>query len=288
MPPYTIKNHKIAEIPFTPARDFGGIIVPELVVLHDTAGRLDAGSSVRWLAGNPAKTSAHFVVERNGDVTQMVPINRRANHAGRSIYHGRDGVNGFSIGIEIVNPGWMEPVGGGQARAWWGEKFSDREYSIRAANTPHHRPGMWMDYTQAQISAVTDLLVSLFAQISTLRDIRAHWYVSPGRKVDVNPLFPLDAVRAQVLGHDDPADQDAQDRSDSVRCGQMVWVDAPGDSLNMRRWPSFNPNIITAIPHGTRVPILREGVFEARRWMLTSYAGREGWVLQSYVSEEPV
>ena len=34
-------RHKIVEAPFTPARQVGGEIVPTIVILHDTAGRID-------------------------------------------------------------------------------------------------------------------------------------------------------------------------------------------------------------------------------------------------------
>jgi N-acetylmuramoyl-L-alanine amidase len=53
-----------------------------------------------------------------------------------------------------------------------------------------------MPYAQAQMDALISLLETLFRDIKTLTDITTHWYVSPGRKVDTNPLFPLEDVRA--------------------------------------------------------------------------------------------
>ncbi|WP_236549851.1 N-acetylmuramoyl-L-alanine amidase [Profundibacterium mesophilum] len=86
-----LEHHHIASIPMTPARTIGGPIVPELVVVHDTAGRLEAGNSARYLAQNDAGVSVHFVVERGGEIVQQVPTNRRAGHAGRSHYQADTG-----------------------------------------------------------------------------------------------------------------------------------------------------------------------------------------------------
>jgi AmpD protein len=47
------------------------------------------------------KVSAHVLVARDGTLTQYVSFNRRAWHAGRSSYCGRDACNDFSIGIEL-------------------------------------------------------------------------------------------------------------------------------------------------------------------------------------------
>lgn len=45
--------------------------------------------------------SAHLFIRRTGEIIQFVPFNRRAWHAGRSIYQGRENCNDFSIGIEL-------------------------------------------------------------------------------------------------------------------------------------------------------------------------------------------
>jgi N-acetylmuramoyl-L-alanine amidase/AmpD protein len=53
---------------------------------------------------DPAKkVSAHFVVGKDGRVVQMVPIEKRAWHAGTSVLDGVSRVNDYSIGIEMVN-----------------------------------------------------------------------------------------------------------------------------------------------------------------------------------------
>lgn len=285
-----IKAHKVEGLTFQGAHYIGAEITPEIVVLHDTAGRLEKGNSAGYLASaNSGKASVHFVIERDGTIVQQVPTNRRANHAGKSSFHGREWCNGFSIGIEIVNPGRMSAVTGSRdskARAWWGQIFDEDEgYDLAWRQTEYHGEGMWMAYTEEQIDAVIALLEVLFRDISTLSDITTHWYVSPGRKIDTNPLFPLGPIRARILGRDDPADLAAEQWSVPAPIkDMMVQIEAGGDTLNMRRLPSFNPNVIAAIPDGAVVPVLRTGRFVNRDWLRVLYGGREGWIVSRYAA----
>ncbi|WP_349295255.1 N-acetylmuramoyl-L-alanine amidase (plasmid) [Thioclava sp. 'Guangxiensis'] len=280
-----IQNHILEGVTFQTAKWIGETITPTIVVLHDTASPLTKSNSANYLANNEAKVSVHFVVERDGTITQQVPTNKRANHAGKSTFNGRSGCNAFSIGIEIVNPGRMTAVDDSTAKGWWGAKFNRASYGIEEITTPQHGHGLWMGYAPDQISAVLDLLEALFRDVPSLTDITTHWYISPGRKVDVNPLFPLDELRAKVLGRDDPADLAAEAGSNpETDPTAYVEIDAGGDSLNMRRWPSFNPNVLASIPDGTAVPVLRRGVFDNRAWLQVRYAGQEGWVVARYTA----
>ena len=276
-----LKSHRIEGIPYLAARQIGGTIIPDIVVLHDTAGSLNPGNSRDYLATSAA-VSVHFVIERDGAVTQLVPTNRRAAHAGQSSFHGRADCNGFSIGIEIVNPGRLTRVAGGGAVSWFGQDYGYGEFKLADMETPQHGKGTWMAYTPEQIEAVIALLEALFAGIKTLKDITTHWYISPGRKVDTNPLFPLDSVRARILGRDDPALDAADAASTPASNGLRVWIDTPAATLNLRRWPSFNPNVLAAIPDGAIVPVNREGLFGGRRWLNVTYGGLTGWVVASY------
>ncbi len=72
------------------------------LVLHSTVEPTTEGTIGIFL--NPAKkVSAHFVVGRDGRVVQMVPVERRAWHAGISVLDGAPSVNDYSVGIEMVN-----------------------------------------------------------------------------------------------------------------------------------------------------------------------------------------
>ncbi len=72
------------------------------IVLHATVEPTTEGTIGIFL--NPARqVSAHFVAGRDGRVVQMVPIERRAWHAGNSLLENAPRVNDYSVGIEMVN-----------------------------------------------------------------------------------------------------------------------------------------------------------------------------------------
>lgn len=196
-----IKAHKLEGAPFRAAHAFGGEMRPELIVLHDTAGRLNPGSSVDWFVSDECPNSAHVVVERDGSITQMVAFNRKAWHAGASVFKGRQNCNAFAIGIEIVNPGLLDKDG----RAWFHKK-TERGFDtsdIKHVKTDAHGDGWWMSYTPQQIEAVTKLCRAL-CETYGISDITTHWFISPKRKIDPNPIFPLDEVRRAVLNKSEP------------------------------------------------------------------------------------
>ena len=271
-------------IPFNQAKWSGGVITPEVVVLHDTAGPLDAGSSRDYLRENDQKVSVHFVLERDGGIEQQVRVGHRANHAGRSNYHGRSGVNDFSVGIEIVNPGRMTRFSATEAQAWYGRRFDIEEHGIQEIETPQHGRGLWMPYTEVQLTSLRHLLRNLFESVPTLTDITTHWYISPGRKVDTNPLFPLEHMRSLIFGREDPLDAAEDDVAVDVPGEEFVQIEVPDDALNMRRWPSFNPNVMARIPDGAVVPVIRCGEFGGRAWLKVIYGGHEGWIVARYAA----
>ncbi len=273
---YGIRAHRLymdgRPVPYrpTPNRTPGFILHPEGILLHDTAGRLDGDSSVAWFCRREARASAHLVIYRDGRVVQLAPFDAKTWHVGRSSLYGRSGVNNFAIGIEIVNPGRLEPLGNGSYRAWFGEIYDARDYRIIERETPQHGFGGWMDYTPAQLRAVEEICVVLFARYG-LRWIWPHWKVSPGRKIDTNPLFPLRHLQSHLLGRQD----------DAQSSGVML------ANTNQRRWPSYADNVIQVIPRGSEVEVLRSGWYtndgERARWYLVSWRGREGWVHGSLI-----
>lgn len=196
-----IRNGRVAGVRFVPATSSGGPIKPTLIVLHDTAGRLDKGSSVAWFRSKECKTSAHFVVERDGEIVQMVPTDRKAFHAGASTWRGRQFCNSISIGIEIVNPGKLDANG----RAWFG-KATDAPIERQA--TLAHGDGWWLPYTPEQIAAVKRLCRAIVTVYPDCNEITTHWAISPGRKIDTCPLLPLDDIVAHALGEEDADEAD--------------------------------------------------------------------------------
>ena len=74
----------------------------DCIVLHATA-ESTLQSTIDTFESPASRVSAHFVVGKDGTVVMMVPLEKRAWHAGVSILGDRPNVNDFSVGIEIVN-----------------------------------------------------------------------------------------------------------------------------------------------------------------------------------------
>lgn len=75
---------------------------PDMVVIHYTA-MASADLSCARLCDPEAEVSAHYLIDLDGSVTQLVPEDRRAWHAGRGRWGDVTDVNSRSIGIELQN-----------------------------------------------------------------------------------------------------------------------------------------------------------------------------------------
>ncbi|MCP3103122.1 N-acetylmuramoyl-L-alanine amidase [Myxococcus sp. K15C18031901] len=77
----------------------------DTIVLHHTASN-DGKADLSWMRNPKSEVSAHYMVDRDGKIYQLVGDDKRAWHAGKSELHGvPTDVNARSIGIEIVNDG---------------------------------------------------------------------------------------------------------------------------------------------------------------------------------------
>jgi N-acetylmuramoyl-L-alanine amidase len=82
----------------------GGMDI-DTIVLHHTASSNGAGD-LAWMRNPKSEVSAHYMLDKDGTLYQLVGDEKRAWHAGTSELHGvPTDVNGRSIGIEIVNAG---------------------------------------------------------------------------------------------------------------------------------------------------------------------------------------
>jgi len=78
--------------------------VVDMLVLHYT-GMETAEAALDWLTRAEAKVSAHYLVDEEGRVAQLVAEADRAWHAGLGAWAGETDLNSCSIGIEVQNPG---------------------------------------------------------------------------------------------------------------------------------------------------------------------------------------
>ena len=77
----------------------------DMLVLHYTGMKDGPTALARMQDSNEPRVSAHYMVEEDGRVFQLVDESMRAWQAGRSWWRGDEDLNSRSIGIEIVNPG---------------------------------------------------------------------------------------------------------------------------------------------------------------------------------------
>ncbi len=184
-----------------PSRNMGGVCSPDFLVIHYTAGG-GAEESITWLCSPQSKASAHVVIGRDGAISQLVPFDRIAWHAGRSDWRGRSGLNGCSIGIELDNAGRLERRAGGW-KSWTGRPYPDDDV-MEACHRNESRSCGWHGYTEAQLASTMALSAALVEKYG-LTDVLGHDDISPGRKADPGPAFPMDSFRAQLLGRREDA-----------------------------------------------------------------------------------
>lgn len=245
----------------TPSPNRGGPIAPRVIIVHDTAGALNAEGSVAWLCNPKAEASAHFVISREGKVHQLISTNLKAWHAGVSQLHGVHNVNGFSIGIELVNPGPLTASGAQGARAGFGATFDRKHYGIEEHATVRqdtalgmretHKAGLWMPYPTAQLDALLALCLEL-KKAYGITEVRPHWYIAPGRKVDTSPLFPLRWLQAKMDGRKDSTAVDYNpnlplevnwDKLGEPKAGDIIQP-VPGEFVLVPSQASFRPGTI--------------------------------------------
>ena len=100
------------------------------------------------------EVSAHLFIRRDGELIQFVPLNKRAWHAGLSLFRGQENCNDFSIGIELEG------------------------YDT-------------CPYTPAQYQCLVETtrqIMAKYPEITTER-ITGHSDIAPGRKTDPGPAF---------------------------------------------------------------------------------------------------
>jgi N-acetylmuramoyl-L-alanine amidase len=142
-----------------------------MIVLHYT-GMKSGAEAIDWLANEEAKVSAHYVVSEDGQITHMVPEEKRAWHAGRSHWRGVSDINSASVGIEIVNPG--------------------HEFGYRP-------------FPDEQIAALIPLVADIKERHGIGRgNVVGHSDVAPSRKDDPGELFPWHALAKRRLALPSP------------------------------------------------------------------------------------
>lgn len=129
-----------------PPGEFGGAAIARLFT-----NTLDTAEHPYYAQLEGVKVSAHFLIRRDGGIVQFVPCNKRAWHAGASLWRGRSACNDFSLGVEMEGSDSVP--------------FSDQQY--------------------AALIRLTRRLQRAYP----IRDIVGHADIAPGRKTDPGPCF---------------------------------------------------------------------------------------------------
>lgn len=196
-----VVKHRLTTARWAPTKHIGHVIEPTLIVVHDTASRLNKGGVVKYLQNNDRKVAYHIIIERDGEIVQLAPFDRKLNHAGRSAWKGRRWCNGFSIGIGLVNPGNLKGTAE-KAKSWYGETFTADD-GLASCDTAYHGKGhIWLKHTDLQLKSLATVIEALKSEYA-ITDVCGHYHVSPGRKIDPSPLVNL---QSPVQPTDDPVE----------------------------------------------------------------------------------
>lgn len=268
-----IKNHLLyltngKQVNFQPTPNKGAKLKPQYLVMHYTAATT-APSSISWFLNPIANASAHLLIARDGTLTQFAPFNIVTWHAGKSQWKGLNGLNQHSIGIELTNAGrlmksgknWICPVD---------QKKVPATDVILAVHKNETSESAWQKYTAPQLEAAVEI-AALLVTTYGLKDVLGHDDISPIRKSDPGPAFPMGSFRSKAMGR---ADESMDEYFSSTE-------------LNIRSGPGTAfATLSTPLPAKTKLTVLRtEG-----NWSFVDVTGTvngimdlEGWVSSKYL-----
>ena len=132
-----------------PPDEFGGGWIDDFFL-----NQLDPSAHPYFEEIKEMQVSSHLLIYRDGGVTQYVPFDQRAWHAGLSCYDGKENCNDFSIGIELEGADHMP--------------YTDEQYTV--------------------LSNCCQLLIQHYPLLSP-DSIVGHCDVAPGRKTDPGDSF---------------------------------------------------------------------------------------------------
>ncbi|MDP1757291.1 MAG: 1,6-anhydro-N-acetylmuramyl-L-alanine amidase AmpD [Pseudohongiella sp.] len=142
-----------------PPGEFGGGWIDHLFT-----NQLDATAHSYFAGIAHLRVSAHILIARDGAMTQFVPFNRKAWHAGQSCFAGEENCYDFSIGIELEGCD--------------DKPFTEEQYKA--------------------LSELTEFLRGCYPAISADRVV-GHSDIAPQRKTDPGPCFDWHRYRKALI-----------------------------------------------------------------------------------------
>lgn len=181
---------------------------PRFIVIHYTAGP-SLERAVNNFLDPSYGASSHLVIGESGKIIQLASFKQITWHAGKSFWKPAKGagrflglrsLNNYSLGIELVNAGPLTKAQDGKFFTWWGKEVPLADVVEVDPNAPgcFNRP-YWQRFPEEQIWAC-QLAVQALMREYPVEEILGHSNISPGRKQDPGPAFPLQHLRAIAEG----------------------------------------------------------------------------------------
>lgn len=269
-----IKKHLLfddngKQVAFKATPNKGGIYVPQYLVMHYTAATT-AASAISWFLTPIAQASAHLVIAQDGTITQFAPFNTVTWHAGKSQWKGLIGLNQFSIGIELVNGGRLRRSGDKWTCPVDRCIVPDDEVML-ATHKNETEQSAWQEYAGKQMETAA-LVAAVLVQQYNLKDVIGHEDISPIRKSDPGPAFPMGSFRSRAMGRkDDTLDEYVTSAELNIRSGAGT---------------NFAPLTTPPLPPGTPVVVLKTETtwsFVDVQATVNGVMDLEGWVSSKFL-----
>ena len=140
----------------------------KFIIIHYT-GMQSEIESIKRLKDPSSKVSCHYLINRKGEIIQMVKDSYIAWHAGKSKWKNYNNLNSYSIGIELINKG---------------HDFGYQNYSIN------------------QIKSLINLCKILKKKYSIKKEnFLGHSDIAPLRKTDPGEKFPWKKLSKHEFGN---------------------------------------------------------------------------------------
>lgn len=137
----------------------------EFIIIHYTGLDMEFDKVINWFLSKRSEVSCHFLIDKSGEIYNLVDLSKRAWHAGKSCWSNCIDINSHSIGIELHNSGTE-------------------------------------DFTSHQFESLVKLIKKLMSENAIQSwDILGHSDVSIGRKIDPGIKFPWHQLAIENISY---------------------------------------------------------------------------------------
>lgn len=156
--------------------------------------------------------SAHYIIDQDGSITQLVDESKRAWHAGAGSWYNQRDINSRSIGIEVINPSL----------------------------------GHTLSYRPEQINSVKKLSKKIIKKYGILpHNVIAHSDMAPTRKYDPGRLFPWEELSKEGIGLWPTYTQAKNQETDVKKLLQKIGYSIENEAASLRAFlRHFMPEMI--------------------------------------------